>query len=165
MPQKPAGAAAPATSAQLRGTGLPPPCPNQGRPQGCRQGWPAPSPSPGASRVPGTRCDSKGRGKGTRRRRGSLTCEAAQGGPGPWLELQWRRGWGPGGAVSACRCPQGPASERGAVPCTGHRQITLGANPKRAANSRAAALPLSHVPSPCPDNDSLLCKKGYGRAA
>lgn len=154
MPQKPTGAAAPATSAWLRDTGLPPLCSNQGRPRGCRREWPTPPPSG----HPGTRHDLRGQGKSTHRRWGSRSCEAAQGVPGPCLELKWRRGWGPGGAVSACRFPQGPVSERGAAPCAGHRQLTPGANPNRAANSRAAALPLSHVPPPRPG--AGCCVKG-----
>lgn len=79
---------------------------------------------------------------------------------GPWLELQWCRGWGPGVVVRACRCPQGPAvSGRGAMQDTSKQ---LWANPKKAANSRAMALPLSHVPSPWPETDSFLplCKMG-----
>lgn len=44
----------------------------------------------------------------------------------------------------------------------GHQQKTLGANPNKAANSRVMALPLSHIPSPCPETESLLCKRGTG---
>lgn len=109
MPQKPTGTTAPTTSAQLRGMGLPPLCPNQGRPQGCQQDpptppHPTPPPSHGPSRVPGTRSDLKGQGKGTGSE-GALPVRQCREGQGLGWSLNGAVGggqMGPAGASGSC---------------------------------------------------------------
>jgi len=71
---------------------------------------------------------------------------------------------GPSGPLGACRCPQGPASGRGTVPCTGNLQITLAANPKKAV-AEGLRLCLSHTFLHPELRLALCCVKGYGRAA